>query len=69
MPLKHGSSQSVISSNIREMVKSGHPQKQAIAAAEREAGNSRTAKDAAGGRYTFKHLARDFAAHCKASKV
>lgn len=33
MPLKAGKSQQVISSNIREMVKAGHPQKQAIAAA------------------------------------
>ena len=33
MPLKHGKSQSVISGNIREMIKAGHPQKQAVAAA------------------------------------
>lgn len=33
MPLKSGSSRQVISSNIREMVRSGHPQKQAVAAA------------------------------------
>ena len=33
MPLKEGKSKEVISENIREMVHSGHPQKQAVAAA------------------------------------
>jgi hypothetical protein len=32
MPLKRGSSKKVVSENIREMVRAGHPQKQAVAA-------------------------------------
>jgi len=32
MPLKAGKSQKVVSENISEMIKSGHPRKQAIAA-------------------------------------
>lgn len=36
--LKKGKSQKTISANIREMVKAGHPQRQAIAAAMRQAG-------------------------------
>ena len=36
IPLKSGKSKKVVSQNIREMVKSGHPQKQAVAAAMRK---------------------------------
>lgn len=32
MPLKKGFSKETVSSNIREMIKAGHPQKQAVAA-------------------------------------
>jgi hypothetical protein len=37
MPLQKGKSQKVISSNIKEMINSGHPQNQAIAASLNEA--------------------------------
>lgn len=40
MPLKKGSSQKVVSQNIREMVHAGHPQKQAVAAAMDQARRS-----------------------------
>lgn len=33
MPLKKGKSKSIVSSNIKEMMKAGHPQKQSVAAA------------------------------------
>ena len=41
MPLAKGSSQATISSNIREMVRAGHPQDQAVAAAMRAARKGR----------------------------
>lgn len=40
MPLREGSSQEVISQNIREMINSGYPRDQAIAAAMEKAGKS-----------------------------
>jgi len=43
MPLKKGSSFAVVSSNIGELVKSGHPQKQAIAIALSESRKRRAA--------------------------
>ena len=48
MPLKSGHSREVVSSNIKELVKAGHPQRQAIAIALRE---SRKAKKMAMGGY------------------
>jgi hypothetical protein len=41
MPLKKGKSKAVISSNIREMMHSGYPQKQAIAASMSQARRSK----------------------------
>lgn len=41
MPLKKGSSRAVIGENIKEMEASGHPRKQAIAAALNNAGKSK----------------------------
>lgn len=44
MPLREGKSNKVVSYNIAEMMKSGHPQNQAIAAALSNAGRSRADK-------------------------
>lgn len=41
MPLTKGSSQKVMSANVRELVKSGRPVKQAVAIALKTAGKSR----------------------------
>ena len=41
MPLKRGSDRGTVSSNISEMVRAGHPQRQAVAAALNEARRSR----------------------------
>ena len=46
MPLLKGSSQSVIGSNIKELVKSGRKQDQAVAIALKHAGKGRVAKKA-----------------------
>ena len=41
MPMKKGSSQKTVSSNIKLEMKHGHPQKQAIAMALRAAGKTK----------------------------
>ena len=59
MPLKEGSSQGVISGNISELVRSGRPQKQAIAIAKAKAGKGR-------GGTRVSHVERGRIAHKKA---
>jgi hypothetical protein len=45
MPLMPGSSDAVVSHNIGEMIKAGHPKDVAVAAAMRKAGRSRSTSE------------------------
>ena len=49
MPLKRGSSDEVVSSNIKKLREEGRPQAQAVAIAMREAGRKKDGKYRAGG--------------------
>ena len=60
MPLKQGKSQKVISGNIAEMIKSGHPRDQSIAAA---LSTARKTKAAGGGLYANIHAKRERIKH------
>lgn len=60
-PLQPGSSRETISHNIKEMMESGHPQKQAVAAALHNAGKSnKDSKGRWGGRASVKAGTRDY---------
>ena len=43
MPLRRGSTRKTVGTNIREMMKAGHPQNQAVAASLREARDTKRA--------------------------
>lgn len=57
MPLKRGSSRAVVSSNIRELMRSGYPQKQAVAISLKKAGLSRSRANPVGLGTTGKWIA------------
>jgi hypothetical protein len=54
MPMKKGTSNGVVSENIRELMKSGRDQKQAIAIAMSNAGRSKKKRGKSSGGYGLK---------------
>jgi hypothetical protein len=63
MPLFPGSSDSVVSHNIAEMIKAGHPKDQAIAAAMRKAGRSK--EESEQGSNNFERAVRSLLERCR----
>lgn len=65
MPLKSGKSEATVSSNISEMIRSGHPRDQAIAAALNTARHTK----AGGGSMHIPHMPKPHLPHLKKPKL
>lgn len=60
MPLKKGRSKKVVSENISELMRSGRPQKQAIAIAMREAGMTKNKRPHGSGPFSDAEMAQGY---------